>query len=440
MAESFKPLTHDLAVNALYCGDNLKVMASLPEESFDLIYADPPFFSSRNYELLWGDSAERRAFDDRWKGGLNVYLDWMEPRLRQMYRLLTPAGTFCLHCDWHAVHYLKVMLDSAYGYNQFRNHIVWRRMTSSGFKGKVSLGRNHDAILVYAKGPTSTYHPEVVPYHDEYKRAKFAKVDEHGKRFKDEKIGTATSPERIEELKREGRIYVTRTGKLRIKHYLESATGFPLDDVWTDIPPINSQSRERLGFPTQKPEKLLSRVLSMFCDPGNLVGDFFCGCGTTMAAAQQLERKWVGCDVSPTALKVVRERLLKLGASTVPIVGMPTTLAELRDMDPFEFQNHVIGMLLGTHSPTKSVDHGIDGYTAFKKTPVQVKQSEKVGSPIVQQFRGSLRKSKRGVLVALSFTRPAREEVGRLHQDEDIEIILLTPDEIQREDFDATGL
>jgi len=287
-------------VDTLYYGDNLEILRKyIPDGSVDLIYLDPPFNSNATYNVLFKEpsgassQAQISAFEDTWQWGMEseralqeiasspivpeptkelmsvlpnfvghktamrAYLTMMSIRLVELRRVLKDTGSIYLHCDPTASHYLKLLLDTIFGPNNFRNEIIWKRMTPSGFKGKTSIGRGHDVILRYSKSDNFPYNPIFVSYSEQYLAERFNKVGENGRRFKDEKIGTATTQATIDRLKSEGRIYYTSTGKLRIKHYLDEIKGVPLDDVWCDIPPINSQAAERLGYPTQKPEALL---------------------------------------------------------------------------------------------------------------------------------------------------------------------------------------
>jgi DNA modification methylase len=409
----------ELRTGVIYCGDNLDVMSRLPAESIDLIYIDPPFFSNRHYEVIWGNGAELRAFGDRWKGGINVYVQWMKERLFEMHRLLKPTGSIYVHLDWHAVHYIKCEMDEIFGMGNFRNEIIWhykfRLMDSSRI-----FNRKHDTILWYAKS----------------KRAKLRMQRIKEPWTREEIIAT-----------RKQAIYTDKTGREWIwmpggkghsknkKKYLDEiiAEGKALDDVW-NIPTISSSAKERLGYPTQKPEKLLERILQASSDDGDIVADFFCGGGTTLAVAERLGRRWIGCDVSPIACKLVRRRVAKLlkEERDIEIIGMPATLDEFKAMDPFEFQNHVVVDLLhGTCSRKKSDDHGIDGHD-FGRNPVEVKQSEHVGRPVVQKFESAIRseKRKKGIIVAFSFAKTAYEEVARIKLDEGIEIELIKVQEL----------
>jgi len=376
-----------LKTNVLYYGDNLEVMHKyIPDNSIDLIYIDPPFFSSKAYEVIYGDTKEKRMFEDRWKGDVYHFVSWMEPRLAQMHRVLKPTGTLFVHLDWHAAHYIKVALDKIFGYDHFINEIIWYYRT--GGVSKHYFARKHDNILWYAKGVKWIFNPQkeksYMMHKYGFKRSNF-QIDEHGQY---------------------SMVY--------------------LRDVW-DIPSVGSATSERLGYPTQKPERLLQRIVNSASNPDDIVADFFCGCGTTLAAAQILGRKWIGCDVSPTSLRLVKERLInKCGAHDIEEVGVPKSLEDLKAMKPFEFQNYIISFIQGVHNPKLVGDAGIDGYTTFNRYPVQVKQQEHVGRPEIQKFESAIKAEKKdkGYFFAFSFTKPAYEEVARCKLQDGIEIEL----------------
>jgi len=191
-------------------------------------------------------------------------------------------------------------------------------------------------------------------------------------------------------------------------------------------------AKERLGYPTQKPERLLERIIFASSKPSDIVADFFCGCGTTLVVAHRLGRKWIGCDVSPTACRIMANRLRKVGAIDITIEGLPVTAEELKELEPFEFQNYIINSIHGTHSKKKVADYGIDGYTFFEHIPVQVKQSHHMGRPEVQKFSSAVRKEKKtkGLMVAFGFSKFAYEEAARLRDEEGIEIELRTVAEL----------
>ena len=442
-----------LETGVLYCDDNERRLPEFPDECVDLIYLDPPFFSNRHYEVIWGDEAEVRSFEDRWEGGIQVYVNWMRERVVELHRILKPNGSLYLHCDPNASHYLKVMLDSIFGENRFRSEIVWKRSSahSDAAQGRQAYGGIHDTLLLYTKGDEWTWNTLYTPYDRSYVDTKYRQVEpETGRRYR---LDNLTGPggagkgnpeyevmgvrrywrysrERMAELIAEGRIIQTRPGGVpQYKRYLDEAPGVPLQDIWTDLPPINSQARERLGYPTQKPETLLDRIIRVSTNEGDTVLDPFCGCGTTVAVAQKLRRQWLGIDISPTAVSLMVRRVLKntMGAVRPKVVGLPVTAEDLRGLKPFEFQNWVIQRVSGTHSPRKSGDMGIDGLSFMYHEPIQVKQSERVGRNVVDNFETAIEREgkARGYVIAFSFTKGAREEVARALSERGIEIELV---------------
>ncbi len=427
-----------LDTGVLYRNDNLERLPKLPAESVDLIYLDPPFFSNRFYEVIWGDEAEVRSFEDRWAGGIQNYVDWMKQRVAEMYRVLKPTGSLYLHCDWHAGHYLRVMLDCFFGGENLVNEIIWRRYGSHNdyAQGSQHFGRVHDTVFFYGKGPSRTWNQQFGSYDPAYIAAQYRHDDSDGRgRYRTKPLtgpgGTAKgnpeyewhghtrawrySRERMQELHDDGRLHYSRTGYASQKHYLSEAKGVPLPDIWVDLPSLTGKNSERLGYPTQKPESLLERIILASSNPGDVVLDPFCGCGTTIAVAQRLQRRWVGIDISPTAMEIMRRRLWNQARIVPTIVDMPETEEALRALKPFEFQNWVINAINGTHSPRKTGDMGIDGYWWFTKEPVQVKQSDHVGRNVVDNFETAIRRDGHdsGYIIGFSFTRGAVEEVAR---------------------------
>jgi DNA modification methylase len=451
--------------NTLYYGDNLDILKRyIPDESIDLVYLDPPFKSNQNYNVLFKEkngsqaASQIRAFEDTWtwgqddeavyadlvtKGGkvadclqafrtfLNpcdmlAYLVMMAPRLVELRRAMKPTASIYLHCDPTASHYLKMLMDAVFDVANFRNEIIWKRMTPSGFKGKTNIGRGHDVILRYSTSDNFLYNPIFVSYSEQYLGERFNKVDENGRRFKDEKIGTATTQATIDRLKSEGRIYYTSTGKLRIKHYLDEIKGVPLDDVWCDIPPINSQAAERLGYPTQKPEALLERIIRASSNEGDLVLDPFCGCGTTVAAAQKLKRRWIGIDITHLAITLMKKRLLDAFGTEAKynVMGEPTSLpdaAALAESDPYQFQWWALG-LVGARpvEQKKGADKGIDGKIVFQgdapgifeNVEISVKAGH-VTANHVRDLRGVVERDKAAIGVLISMedsTKPMQTE------------------------------
>jgi DNA modification methylase len=275
--------------NKLYWGDNLHVMRTLPSESIDLIYIDPPFFSGRNYNMIFQDKNEVMTFEDIWDGGLPTYQIWLNARLVEMKRLLKPTGSIYVHLDWHASHYVKVEMDKIFGYNNFLAEIVWNK----GFRGteqKENYQHAHDTILVYNKNKKYIWNDQFQEYADtDMKR--YNKTDENGKYAL------------IKRRRTDGTVYYGKT--------YPKPEGKRINDV-IDIPVMASTSSERLGYPTQKPEALLERIIKASSNTGDVVADFFCGGGTTPAVAQRLGRRWIASDISRIAVEVTKGRILRL--------------------------------------------------------------------------------------------------------------------------------
>jgi DNA modification methylase len=437
--------------NTIYCGDCVDVLRKFPSDSVDMIYADPPFFTEEGYEIIWHDGHEIRAFEDRWKGGIMNYAAWMEPKLMECYRVLKTSGSMYLHCDSHAQAHLRLAMDKIFGEKNFINEIIWQRTSAHPNVGK-SYGRLHDVILFYAKSGEYVWNTQYIPYSQELVESFYRNIDKKsGRRFALRDLTAsvyhassgqlyswkgkkpppsrvwAYSKEEMEKLDKQGKIwYSERKGYPRLKIYLDEQPGVPLQDIWTDIQPVQAHSKERLGYPTQKPEALLQRIIESSSNKGGIILDPFCGCGTAVAVAQKLARRWIGVDISPTACNLIVNRLKSLHASPL-LLGMPLTEADLRKLPPFEFQNWVVQRLFGRVSPRKSSDMGIDGYT-FEGNPVQVKQSDDIGRNVVDNFETAIRRrgKKKAVIVAFSFGKGAHEEVARSRLEDGMEIQLLT--------------
>jgi len=410
--------------NRLYCGDNLEILATMEAEGIDLIYIDPPFFSNRYYEIIWGDEAEIRSFEDRWEGGINVYIEWMRERVRELHRVLKPTGSMYLHCDWHAGHYLKVMCDEVFGINNFQNEIIWHY--SQGGKSQSHWGRKHDNIFFYSKSlKYNFYDKEIREPFTPHKRSQSGSFG--GKMGVDEN----------------GREYVEKwgTGKKKLYRYYLDEGKVP-EDVW-QIQSIQAGAKERMGYPTQKPEALLEKIIKASSNEGDIVLDAFCGCGTALAVAQNLGRRWIGIDISPSAISLIKKRLNKIGVSEgeIDIIGMPQRVEDLKKFKPYEFQYWAINEMHATPSPRKSADMGIDGFSFLENHPIQVKQSERVGRNVIDNFETALRryykhkiKDMNGYIVAFSFGRGAFEEVARAKK-EGINITLVTVQDILDKKF-----
>jgi DNA modification methylase len=387
----------------LYNGDCLDVMERLIEpESIDLIYLDPPFFSNRNYEVIWGDEAEVRSFGDRWEGGVEVYSEWMAERLRACHRVLKPTGSIYLHCDWHAAHHLRIRMDEIFGRNNFINEIIWHYRKWSAGAGLYQ--RNHDNIYFYRKTNSKER-----PFNTEY----MARAASTMKRFGDEQIVSGFDDE--------GNRLPSQTTGTKSK-------GVALDDVWD----INRVAPIKQLYPTQKPLALLERIVAVSSNKDQVVLDPFCGCGTTVIAAEKLGRQWIGIDISPTAIQVIRDEIVKAKFPAPELLGMPTTIAALRALEPFEFQNWVIRERFNGAVGRRGGDMGIDGFSFMLHEPIQVKQSDRVGRNVVDNFLAAIKRTgkRRGYIVAFSFGRGAYEEAAALKHREGIEIILLTAEEL----------
>lgn len=379
----------DLPPNELYLGDNLQVLRTLATESVDLIYIDPPFFSGRNYNLIWGDDNEFRSFGDIWEDGLPSYLEWLNARLWEMARVLKATGSIYVHCDWHASHYIKTEMDKIFGYENLINEIVWHYGARAS-QGDAWFQRKHDTLLWYSKSGQFTFNPIKLPYDQD--KSNYKNVDELGRLWRWQ---TRKMPD---------------GSRTRVKTYLQGWKN--ATDVW-DIPIINGPSGERVGYPTQKPIELLQRIIEASSNPGDIVADFFMGGGSFLCAATGLRlervakdksrlicngkpRRFIGCDVSNVAFDIARSRIIqinegfsgvksnaetapvqtKLHAKEVPSISLkyvgiyPTHLFE--DLDEATFRRHVLTIVRARESGT---DDGISGY-AGPNEPILVGNSE----------------------------------------------------------------
>ena len=406
-----------MEVNSIYEGDNLEILNKFSDKSVDLIYLDPPFFSNRHYEVIWEDGAELRAFQDRWQGGIEHYISWMEPRLRECHRVLKNTGNIFLHCDWHANAHLRILLDKIFGENNFINEIVW--CYSHGGRSKRTFGRKHDTIFWYSKTKDYYFDEKAVRLPMKSGLTSFGgklRIDKDGRKYR--------------------LVYGTKNAEGETKYYKYYLDeGKIPEDYWTDINSIQASDPERLGYPTQKPVALLERIIKVSSKEEDIVLDPFCGCGTTLAAAQKLKRRWIGIDVSPTACKLMVKRLkMQFGLNSHFIKGN-VDLKYIKKLPPFEFQNWVVvDKFFGNVSRTKSGDMGVDGITPqiTGGYPIQVKQSEGIGRNVIDNFETAMRRLKKnkGYIVAFSFGKGAYEEVARVNNLEGINFILSTVQEL----------
>jgi site-specific DNA-methyltransferase (adenine-specific) len=481
-----------LDTRVVYCGDNLEQLAHVPDQCVDLIYIDPPFNSNRNYEVFWGETKEMRAFNDRHES-TQAYIEYMRPRCVELARVLKKSGSFYYHCDWHAAHYVKVMLDQILGENNFVNEIIWKRQSAhnDAKQGSKHLGRVHDSIFLYAGSGDYKFTHLYKSYDDEYIEKFYKHVEpETGRRYSLGDLGApgGASPskgnpfyeflgverywrfskERMEELYKAGQIIQTKPGAVpRQKRYLDEGKGVPLGTVWDDIGPVQGMGPESLGYPTQKPLKLLERILEISSDANDVVLDAFCGCGTALVAAQNLGRQWIGIDISPTACRVMakrlrvvcklqeNERLWEAGRGFV-VRDLPRSESQLREMPHFEFENWAVIALGGIPNKVQVGDMGIDGriypISAIPKKsgeaageldfmdkwyPIQVKQKDKAGRPDIDQFEAVMTREDRdkGFFVSFDFSSDALQEIGAFFRKSGKVIVPLTVKEILDEEI-----
>ena len=433
--------------NKLYYGDNLPILRNyIKDESVDLIYLDPPFNSKASYNILYQEptgeqsQAQITAFEDTWHWteetertfqeiidtapatlvemmiayrkfvGVNdvmAYLTMMAIRLVELRRVLKPSGSIYLHCDPTANHYLKILMDTIFGKKNFRNEIIWKR--TSAHNDPLRYGSNTDVILFYTKSNRCTWNQLFNPHSDEYlKRFRFKDPD--GRRWTD---GDLTAKglsgggysyeykgvhslwrcpvETMRQLDAEGRLHFTKKGGIRLKKYLDEMRGITLQCLWADIPPINSQARERLGYPTQKPEALLERIIGASSNEGDIVLDPFCGCGTTITASQRLRRKWIGIDITHLAINLIKWRLKDMFGlhpkRDYDVVGEPEDLTgamELASQNRYQFQWWALSLINARPYQDKKMgsDTGIDGLIYFQD------EKDKIQKAIVQVKSG----------------------------------------------------
>ncbi len=472
--------------NTLFYGDNLPILRDyIPDASVDLIYLDPPFNSSRTYNVLFKDEsgedseAQIAAFEDTWhwnraaestyedlviNGPLHVgkmitalrdfvganqmmaYLVMMTARLVELHRVLKPTGSLYLHCDPTASHYLKIILDTIFEPENFLNEIIWKRTTTHSDAKRWSPVS--DTILFYSKGNTFTWNSQYSDYDPDYVASKYRHNDDDGRgpyrldnmtspnprpNMMYEWKGHATPPkgwryskETMAELDKEGRIWYpdSKSKRPQLKRYLNEMPGRLLDNIWTDINPINSQSKERLGYPTQKPLALLERIIEASSNPGDWVLDPFCGCGTAVAAAQKLGRRWIGIDITFLSISLQRSRLQEMFPGLgFRVTGAPESVGAARYLaqhDRFQFEWWALSLVGARPSqPTtatkgkKGADRGIDGIINFmddtsgaaKRALVQVK-SGKVSVRDVRDLRGTLEREKAALGLLLTLEAP----------------------------------
>lgn len=479
--------------NTLFYGDNLDILREyIPDESIDLIYLDPPFNSQRTYNVLFkyesGEESEAQiaAFDDTWHWNATAeetyhdlvtaapdrisqmiaalrqfigpsqmlaYLVMMADRLVELHRVLKPTGSLYLHCDPTASHYLKIILDTIFGPENFRNEIIWKRTPAKGLATK-RLPTNHDTIYCYQKSDDAVWNMDAMfqPYDinnlDPKTAAKYNKIDSDGRLYQ---LSDLTNPnpnrpnltyeflgvkkvwrwtkERMQKAYEDGLVIQPSPGSVpRFKRYLDEQRGKPLGDVWSDIDPLNSQAKERLGYPTQKPLELLERIIEASSNPGDIVLDPFCGCGTTVAAAQKLGRRWIGIDITHLSIALMKYRLQEMFPDAqFQIVGEPQSVQSARQLaqdDRFQFEWWALSLVKarpsggqqGSKQGKKGADRGIDGVITFiddasgkpKRILVQVK-SGKVSSRDIRDLVGTVKREKAAMGLFLTLEPPTRD-------------------------------
>ncbi len=472
--------------NTLFYGDNLPILREyLADGSVDLVYLDPPFNANRSFNVLFrdaggaGNDAQLLAFEDTWTWGpaaeatyhdligggapaavgqmvgalrtflgpnaMLAYLVMMAARLVELHRVLKPTGSLYLHCDPTASHYLKIVLDTIFGPQNFRSEIVWKR-TSSHSDSKRWADVN-DTILFYTKSNLFIWNPEYSGYTDNYLATKYRHQDPDGRRFR---LSDMTSPnprpnmtyewkghasppngwryskETMAKLDAEGRIwYPDSTAKrLQLKRYLDEMPGSLVGTVCTDIDPVNSRAQERLGYPTQKPLALLERIIQASSNPGDWVLDPFCGCGTAIAAAQTLGRRWIGIDITHLSITLQRIRLEGMFPGLrYAVVGEPKDLAGARHLaaaDRYQFQWWALSLVraqpvggpAGGKTGKKGRDRGVDGLIPFvddgaqpQQVIVQVKSGH-VGPTDIRDLQGTLQTERAAIGVFLTLEPP----------------------------------
>ena len=478
--------------NTLFYGDNLTILREyIATESVDLVYLDPPFNSNRNYNVLFKDEsgtdseAQITAFEDTWHwnaaaeqtydelvtqspdhvskmiGALRdfigtnqmmAYLVMMATRLVELHRVLKPTGSLYLHCDPTASHYLKIILDTIFGVQNFRNEIIWKRTSAHSDTKQgvvIHMGRIHDIILFYTKSEAARRTEIYQPYDETYVTSFYRHQDADGRKYQ---LGDLSGPsgaakgnpyyeflgvtrywrytrERMQELYHQGRIVQTSPGAVpRYKRYLDEMQGTPLQDVWDDILPLGAQATERLGYPTQKPLTLLERIISTSSKTGDIVLDPFCGCGTAIAAAQKLGRKWIGIDITHLSIALQKYRLEAMFPGIqFKVVGEPKDYGAAKQLaqdDRYQFQWWALSLVKakplggqeGSKTGKKGSDKGIDGVITFiddntgkpKRVLVQVKSGH-VKSGDIRDLVGTVQRENAAIGVFITLEPPSRD-------------------------------
>ena len=456
-------------INKLILGDNLEILKSMEAETVDLIYLDPPFFSNRNYEVIWGDKGEVRSFEDRFSGGVDHYIAWLKERVIEMHRILKPTGSIFLHCDWHADAYIRVLvLDKIFGGNNFVNNITWQRATTHNDtkQGAKHFGRITDTIFWYSKNNKAyTFNPQHERYTSDYIAQSYNKAEKNGRRFKTSDLSAAKgggdtsfewkgvlppkgrfwaySKENFNLFEQENKLYYSTSGKPYLKQYLDEMPGTSVDCLWFNC--VFKTKKERIGYPTQKPEALLERIIKTGSNENDIILDPFVGGGTTVSVADKLNRNWIGIDQSVSAIKVTEMRMQNnqsLFSKPFVVQLHKYDYDTLRYKDAFEFESFIVTLYGGINNSKQRSDLGLDGKTR-DNTPIQVKRSDNIGRNIIDNFKAACERNDKnlyeknkaeqkpiGFIIAFSFGKGAVQEVGRLKNEENIIVKLVTVEEI----------
>jgi DNA modification methylase len=483
--------------NQLYYGDNIDVLRKyIKEDTIDLCYIDPPFNSKRNYNQIYNnigkeDRAQAQAFIDTWtwdteaqrsfdqiiendngrftkqcihiisglekvlsKGDLLAYLVSLTLRITEIYRVLKPTGSFYLHCDSTASHYIKLICDAIFCSRTgiYQSEIVWRRTTAHGNakQGARKFEVNFDTIFFYTKSTQYDFTPLYEPFKPDQVDQQYSKVDENGRRYR---LVTPTaargggdtsyefhgvkppkgrfwaySKENMNKFYDDGKLYFSSTGQPYIIYYLDERPGVGVMSFWDDIKPMSPTSKERLGYPTQKPEALLERIIKASSKEGGIVLDAYCGCGTTVAVAQRLHRNWIGIDITYQSISLIIKRLSDVFGEKIldgiNLNGIPkdfeaaVALANKKnDKTRKEFEKWVVltySKNRAAINEKKAGDGGIDG-TAFildlddsgTQTTLEVifsvKSDKKLSPDVVRDLNGTVERQKAafGILITL---------------------------------------
>ena len=382
------------------------------------------------------------------QNAMMAYLVMMAPRLVELHRVLKPTGSLYLHCDPTASHYLKLLLDAVFGARHFRNEVIWKRSDSKGDTGQGArhFARVNDVVLFYTKTDNSIFNAQYGPLDPDYVSRFYRYADADGRRYKlDNMLGPGGaakgnpqyevmgvtrywrySRERMQRLIEEGRVIQTKPGTVPMyKRYLDESLGTPITTNWSDISFVRGWSKERLGYPTQKPEALLERIIRASSNEGDVVLDPFCGCGTAVAAAQKLDRKWIGVDITHLAVALMKNRL-KTAFDLEPrqdydVVGEPQDAGSARalwEQDPYQFQFWAVSLLEAQpqQEQRRGADRGVDGMLYFldgpRRTPhkvvIQVKGGH-VSSPQIRDLKGVVEREKAALGLFISLEDPTRD-------------------------------